>query len=121
LKPDADQIWGYSNFSERISRYWEHPTFGLEHHLPYVSELLDYLQGDNPRDAEYFVLNLKYEYLKQVEQDHEFDLVAVVIYVLRWHLVDRWTRQNPEEAVKTFDECSCKVVEAIERTLWLDA
>ena len=36
--------------------------------------------------------------------EHEFDFEAVVIYVLKWDIVDRWVRYNGEEAAKRFEE-----------------
>jgi hypothetical protein len=34
---------------------------------------------------------------------HPFDLEAVVIYVLKWGIFDRWATANREDAARRFD------------------
>jgi hypothetical protein len=40
--------------------------------------------------------------LERVGAGHYFDFEAVVIYLMRWSLVDRWTRYKGEVAVERF-------------------
>ena len=47
-----------------------------------------------------FAVNWKM--LQRVETGHYFDFEAVVIYVMRWSMVDRWIRYNGEAAVERF-------------------
>ena len=36
--------------------------------------------------------------------EHLFDFEAVVIYALRWHVIDRWTRYDGVIAAERFDQ-----------------
>ena len=42
--------------------------------------------------------------LRRLAGEHLFDFEAVVIYVLQWSMVDRWSRYNSEAAVRRFDD-----------------
>ena len=45
-----------------------------------------------------------WDHLEQVSDGHYLDFEAVVIYVLRWDMIARWTTYDGEEAVRRFDE-----------------
>ena len=36
--------------------------------------------------------------------EHLFDFEAVVIYVLKWNIIDRWVRYNAEAAARRFQD-----------------
>jgi len=42
--------------------------------------------------------------LGRAAQGHHFDFVAVVAYVLRWDMMERWTHHQPPKAEERFAE-----------------
>jgi hypothetical protein len=45
---------------------------------------------------------LSWQMLDRVGAGHYFDFEALIIYLMRWSLVDRWARYNGEAAVEQF-------------------
>ncbi|MFC6669187.1 hypothetical protein [Marinobacterium aestuariivivens] len=61
------------------------------------------LADDDPVGLERLLLQQVWQQLDRAGQDHWFDFVAVVVYVLRWNLIDRWVGYSAEIAARRFD------------------
>jgi hypothetical protein len=53
---------------------------------------------------ERLILELAYRLLKRRKAEHDFDLEAVVMYVLQWSIVTRWVIYNAEVAARRFED-----------------
>lgn len=101
--PDRRGRWGFGPWTAWIVRHWQEPDFGLGHLQPWVAEAAALLaEGDSLR-LERLVLGQAWADLGRIGQDHGFDFPAVVVYVLRWHLIARWTAYQGESAAQRFD------------------
>ncbi len=56
-----------------------------------------------PSHLERLLLATIWNHLERLSDGHHFDFAAVVIYVMRWDLVARWTGYHGEEAAQRFD------------------
>lgn len=95
--------WGVGRWVEHINQHWHEPNFGLEHvfsWLPQVNAL--FAQGE-AEDAERLLLENSFRQLQRSAGLHAFDFEAVVIYVLKWNIIDRSSRYNTEAAKRHFD------------------
>ena len=100
--PSAGTPWGYGRWVRHIERNWTDPTFRLQGVFPWVAEANRLLQTDESVALERLLFGYVWRRLGQLGEGHYFDFEAVVIYVLRWDLIDRWVRYDGEAAVEGF-------------------
>lgn len=100
--PPMGQSWGVGNWVGYIERHWTEPGFHLEVMFPWVLEADRLLQEDDSLALERLQFEVNWQMLDRVGTGHYFDFEAVVIYVMRWSLVQRWTTYNGEAAVERF-------------------
>ena len=100
--PPAGEPWGYGRWVRHIERHWVEPTFRLQGVFPWVVEANRLLLADESVALERLLFGYVWHRLGQLGAGHYFDFEAVVIYVLRWDLIDRWVRYDGEAAVERF-------------------
>ena len=86
--------WGYGRWCGRIRANWSDPAFGLGHFMPWIAEVHRLMQSGDHIGVERLTLTQVFHQLDQAGAMHEFDFEAVAIYVLRWVIVERWSRYN---------------------------
>lgn len=101
--PPREPGWGYGRWVGHIERNWHEPGFGLERVFPWVTQAERLLRGDDSLGLERLKLAVTWAHLDRMGDGHWFDFEAVVIYVLRWDLIARWTGQDGEAALGRFD------------------
>ncbi|MGK7874217.1 MAG: hypothetical protein AB4426_13155 [Xenococcaceae cyanobacterium] len=102
--PSPEEPWGYGRWVSHIESHWTEPTFRLEGAFPWVLEANRLLNANESVALERLLFGVVWDKLGRMGEGHYFDFEAVVIYVLRWNLVDRWSRYEGETAVKRFTE-----------------
>ncbi len=102
LGPPADG-WTQSRLSRHIIANWSEPTFRLDTRMPWVRDALELLQKRDPLALERFILDVTYRQLRRHGARHCFDFEAVVIYVLKWSIFDRWARSDARAAAARFE------------------
>ncbi len=94
--------WGFGRWVDFIHRRWHEPHFGLERVYPWLTECKRLLDAGEVADLERHLLGVVWDQLSRVHAEHHFDFEAVVLYVLRWNIVARWSHYNGEAAVRRF-------------------
>jgi hypothetical protein len=97
------QRWGYGRWVRHIERYWNEPGFRLQRVYPWVNEAERLIKERDSLGLERLLLGIVWDYLISISEGHEFDFEAVVIYVLRWDLIARWSSYDGASAVKRFE------------------
>ncbi len=92
--PPEDAPWGFGHVARRIRAAWTEPAFGLDRTMPWLPEADRLVRARDATALERLLLEVAWRGLKRREGEHLFDLPAVVIYVLKWHIVDRWTKAD---------------------------
>jgi hypothetical protein len=100
--PTVGQPWGVGRWVNYIERHWTEPGFHLEVMFPWVLEANRLLNANDSVALERLQFEVNWQMLERVGAGHYFDFEAVVIYLMRWSLVDRWTRYKGEVAVERF-------------------
>ncbi len=100
--PSPEESWGYGSGVGNIESHWTEPAFRLEGMFPWVSEANRLLNANDSVALERLLFGVVWDKLGRLGEGHYFDFEAVVIYVLRWNLVDRWCRYEGEAAVERF-------------------
>lgn len=103
--PGPSEVFGHGRWVAHIRRYWSEPDFRLAGVFPWVPEANRLLAADDTIGLQRLLLTEAWGRLGRIADDgHEFDFVAVLVYVLRWDIVDRWTRYDAEQATIRFRE-----------------
>jgi hypothetical protein len=121
--PPAGLSWGYGRWTGHIARNWTEASFRLDGVFPWILEADRLLTEDDPVALERLLMQTAWISLGRLLGGHEFDFEAVVIYVLRWNLVDRWVRYDNQAAAGRFDQLvEAGLVPAQDQTLggWPD-
>ncbi|MGR9086134.1 MAG: DUF2764 family protein [Gammaproteobacteria bacterium] len=97
------RLQGFGPWQDAIERNWSASDFGLGHRLPWLVEAQILLVSNQTHELEKFLLDLIWKHYANVVSGHFFDFPAVVIYVLRWDLTNRWINYDAQQAMERFD------------------
>ena len=101
--PPKQTDWGYSSWIQRIERHWTEPDFGLGTVVPWVSKARRLWDDDDSVELERLILVESWKQFGRLSNGHYFDFAAVVLYVLRWSLINRRVNYDRETAQKRFN------------------
>jgi hypothetical protein len=101
--PPAQSDWGYSPWIKRIERHWTEPDFGLGSVVPWLPEARRFWDDDDSVELERVILVESWKQFSRLSNGHYFDFPAVVLYVLRWSLINRRVNYDREIAHKRFN------------------
>ena len=102
--PKKIERWGYGQVVPFIQKNWQVDDFSLGHRYHWVRAANTLFKQEQSVELEKLLLNLSWQHYEMIGHDHYFDFEAVVIYVLRWNIVNRWVQCNEQEAMSQFDE-----------------
>lgn len=100
--PAPDVLWGYGRFVRRIRDNWREPGFGVERAFPWVLKAKDMLEKEDTAGLERLLLETVWRKASALASRHDFDFEAVALYLVRWNLLDRWTRYDADAAAARF-------------------
>lgn len=95
--------WSASRLSAHIIAHWAEPDFKLGPRLPWLGAALPLFEAQDPLGLERYLLDITYRQLQRHGARHHFDFEAVVIYVLKWSIYDRWAQADPRAASARFE------------------
>jgi Protein of unknown function (DUF2764) len=102
--PTRQDIWGCDAWLPQIQRNWQQPDFGLSGVVPWLAEADRLLRDGDNAGLQRLSMQVVWKQFRTVAGGHLFDFEAVVIYVLRWNMVDRWVNFDAEAAQKRFQK-----------------
>ena len=95
---------GLARIVPEVARHASHPDFRLGTQFPWIGEVDAQLNGDAPFDLERKKLDIIWRHTKRLAEQYYFTFEAVVLYLIRWEVVYRWTRRNAEAGQEKFDQ-----------------
>ena len=101
--PEPLERWGFGRWTDQIRRNWTDPVFRLERVFPWAAEAGRLLDAEDWLELDKLLLRQVWQDLGRRGEGHHFDFEAVVIYVLKWSLVDRWTGYDAAKASTRFN------------------
>lgn len=101
-KPLAGEFWGYGRWVAHIQRYWTEPAFRLQGVYPWILEADRLLRANDAVALERLLIHVVWDKLGRLTEEHYFDFEALLVYVLRWDMIERWVGYEGEAAVKRF-------------------
>jgi hypothetical protein len=100
----SDINWGFGRWVEHINQHFKAPYFNLEGVFPWLKNAKQLLDNNDVLASERFILEIAFKQLQRYASLHHFDFEAVVIYVLKWNIIERSTQANVEVAKNRFNE-----------------
>ena len=94
----TESKWSYGTRYAYIRNHWNSGTLGLSGAFPWIAKVNDCLRHGECVALEKILLQAVWDHLNHMSMKHTHDFEAVVIYVLRWNLVARWTAYDTEKA-----------------------
>lgn len=105
--PPSEHFYGFGNRLHLIRRNWQKPDFGLGQALPWIKQAQQLMADKQSLALDKLLLGLNWQYYARLSLGHYFDFPAVVLYVLRWDLINRWVSYDQDRAVLRFNEIVC--------------
>ncbi|MGR8935367.1 MAG: DUF2764 family protein [Gammaproteobacteria bacterium] len=102
--PQPGSGWGFGQWLPYVEANWEVADFGLGARLPWLVPMQELLADGKTLELEKWVLNLIWKHYARQKHNHFFDFEAVVIYVFRWDIINRWLHYDRQQAETRFDE-----------------
>lgn len=102
-QPAKGTFPGIGRWLSDIERNWHKDDFGIGRQLPWLVPAQQLLSQNKSYELEKLLLDLVWQYYAKEGIQHYFDFPAVVIYVLKWDITNRWTHYHADEAIKRFD------------------
>jgi len=102
--PDkTSEPWGFGRWVGHIEKNWSRPDFGLAHAVPYIERFQQLTERRDALGMERALLGTVYTELSRVSDLHHFDFESVVLYVLKWDIIARWTGYDKQRAQERFN------------------
>jgi hypothetical protein len=119
--PAASEVWGSGRYGDRIRANWREPRFGLGQSLKWVLRAKGKLDKGDAAGLERILLEAAWRQADRLVGAHDFDFEAVALYVVRWNLLDRWTRYDAEAAAARFGALVAEALDVAPASLKTDA
>ncbi len=116
--PNKHAFMGFGKWLPTIAKHWEQPDFGISRtEVPWLAKANELIIQHQPLELEKLLLAMSWRYYIQLSNWHTFDFEAVVIYSMRWDVLNRWSRYNrdyfKDSALTNFNQlveqglCNC--------------
>lgn len=115
--PAVGEIWGYGGYVRHIRQHWASPSFNLESRFHWLPEVVDYLGKGESFLAEKTLLSAVWSFYNMQTPQTLYGFSAVVLYVIKWDLVDRWCQYDAAQARINFDKLVSQTLAQSVKTL----
>jgi hypothetical protein len=101
--PRSEERWGVGPWTRSVARRYADPDFGLEHVLPWLPAARHLLESGDAVGLEQLLFGLVWDELERLTRRDRLGFGAVLAYVFKWDLVDRWLRRDAALAARRLD------------------
>lgn len=107
--PNKNAFMGFGKWLPIIAKNWGRPDFGINPiEVPWLAKANEFIIHNQPLELEKLLLTMSWRYYANLSNWHTFDFEAVVIYVMRWDVINRWSHYNrdyfKETALANFNQ-----------------
>ncbi len=95
---------GDTSVATQIQRNWNHPDFRLGHHFPWIVDVDRTLNSSTPYEVERQRLEIAWKFESSMANQYFFSFEAVLLYLVRWEVVFRWTQRDSEAGRTKFEQ-----------------
>ena len=87
---------GVGQWVEHIRRNYQHPEFQLQARFDWIGKFADCLEAGDAMGAQRVLFETNYRTWSRMGQNYTFSFEAVLLYLARWEIIDRWTSRDPQ-------------------------
>jgi len=102
--PAAGEPWGVGRYVNHIERNWDHPHFKLGAVYPWIPPARTHLEAGETLALERLLKNALWDHVDRSVPPYEFGFSAVLIYIIKWDILNLWLSYNIEDAKVRFEE-----------------
>jgi len=107
--PSEGEAWGMGPLVGHIRRHWDDYDFKLGSVYPWILQIRTYLKKEMPLELERFVLDLVWDRFSLPLPGGPFGIEALIAYLFKWSILQRWLSQDKEGARQRFGELVAEV------------
>lgn len=94
---------GVGQWVEHIKRNYSEPEFNLAGHYSWIGQLDQFLATGNAMGAQRLLFGTNYRQWSRMAERYTFSFEAILLYLARWEIIDRWTSRDAEAGQKRFE------------------
>lgn len=102
--PVADYVQGRGPVADALRRQAAQPDFGLGAELDYMPALMRAADNADPVEKERSIDTLRWAWLEERTFFNPFDITALMAYLARTEILERWAMLDPEQGRHRFTQ-----------------
>ena len=106
----ATPSWGAGSWAAHIERNWRVADFKLGHRHPWIPLAHQHLENGESAALEELLMDLVWQNLSRSAFGFEFQLEAVIAFVFKWDILERWLSYNSGAARSRFSELGAELL-----------
>ena len=95
---------GVSQWADHIRKNWDDPQFGLRWQHPWIAEVDQLLNTTDCLRVERITLGVAWNRWVKLAEQYYFSFEAVLLYLVRWEIIHRWTSHDAELGRQRFEQ-----------------
>jgi hypothetical protein len=95
---------GVGRLVRPIRGRWQEPQFGLQRQFPWIESFEQRMSAGEAVEAERILYEFSWDSCRRMASQFHFSFEAVLLYVARWSIVDRWTSRDIDAGRARFDQ-----------------
>ncbi len=95
---------GVGRLVDPIRRQWKEPQFGLQKRYPWIEGFEQKMLAGNAVEAQKVLFEFTWSTWCRMAAEFTFSFEAVLLYLARWAIVNRWTSRSAEAGRARFDQ-----------------
>ncbi len=95
---------GVGQWVDHIRRNWTQPGFALAGRYPWIGEIERLIAQGSPMEAQRRLFMEHWRDWSRMAERYTFSFEAVILYLARLEIIDRWTSRNAEAGRQRFEE-----------------
>jgi hypothetical protein len=107
---DLSMIEPFGSWGRQIVRNWQRADFGLGGRYKWLDQLARNLEENEVMKAHRLITSMIWNYLRKIAERHYFDFEAVMLYLVRWDVLNSWIKQDQERGGERFRELTREVM-----------
>lgn len=100
----SDPPVGVGGLVPVIRQHWNKPGFNLIPRYPWIDDFTIHMESGNAIAAERVLFDVTWKTWCQMASHYTFSIEAVLLYLARWSIVDRWTSCDAEVGRDRFEK-----------------
>jgi hypothetical protein len=109
--PASGEPWGVGRYVNHIEHNWEDPHFKLSAVYHWIPQARTHLEAGETLALERLLKNTLWDHVDRSVPPYEFGFSAVLVYIIKWDILDLWLSYDIEDAQTRFDELVTEVTD----------